>query len=56
MAKPNAQQLEEIGRLIDAGKVKVVINAIYPLEQAAKAHEHMEHDHIQGKVVLKIAA
>lgn len=56
MAKPNAQQLEEIGRLIDAGKVKVVINAFYPLEQVAKAHEHMEHDHIQGKVVLKIAA
>jgi NADPH:quinone reductase-like Zn-dependent oxidoreductase len=56
MATPNAGQLEEIARLIDAGKVKVVIDAIYPLEQAAKAHQHMEHDHIHGKVVLKIAA
>jgi NADPH:quinone reductase-like Zn-dependent oxidoreductase len=56
MATPNAGQLEEIARLIDSGKVKVVIDAIYPLEQAAKAHAHMEHDHIHGKVVLKIAA
>jgi NADPH:quinone reductase-like Zn-dependent oxidoreductase len=56
MATPNASQLEEIARLIDSGKVKVVIDAIYPLEQAAKAHAHMEHDHIHGKVVLKIAA
>jgi NADPH:quinone reductase-like Zn-dependent oxidoreductase len=56
MATPNAGQLEEIARLIDSNKVKVVIDAIYPLEQAAKAHAHMEHDHIHGKVVLKIAA
>jgi NADPH:quinone reductase-like Zn-dependent oxidoreductase len=56
MATPNASQLEEIARLIDSGKVKVVIDAIYPLEEAAKAHAHMEHDHIHGKVVLKIAA
>jgi NADPH:quinone reductase-like Zn-dependent oxidoreductase len=56
MATPNASQLEEIARLIDAGKVKVVIDAIYPLEEAAKAHAHIEHDHIHGKVVLKIAA
>ena len=56
MAEPNADELEEITRLIDAGKVKPVVEATFPLAQAAKAHEHMEHDHIQGKVVLKIAA
>ena len=56
MAEPNADELEEITRLIDAGKVKPVVEATFPLAQAAKAHEHMEHDHIQGKVVLKVAA
>ena len=56
MAKPDARELEEIARLIDAGKVKVIVNAIYPLEEVARAHTHMENDHIQGKVVLQVAA
>jgi NADPH:quinone reductase-like Zn-dependent oxidoreductase len=56
LAKPNAAQLSEIATLIDAGKVRVVIDAIYPLEQAARAHRHMEDDHIAGKVVLQVAA
>jgi NADPH:quinone reductase-like Zn-dependent oxidoreductase len=56
MAKPDARELEEIARLIDAGKVKVIVNAIYPLEDVARAHTHMEHDHIAGKVVLRVAA
>lgn len=56
IAAPNAQQLEEIARLIDGGKVKPVIRATYALEDVARAHRHMENDHIQGKVVLKVAA
>ena len=56
LAAPNAQQLAEIAALIDEGRVRVVIDAIYPLEQAARAHKHMEDDHIAGKVVLQVAA
>jgi NADPH:quinone reductase-like Zn-dependent oxidoreductase len=56
MAKPDAAELEEIAKLIDTGKVEVVINATYPLEDVARAHTHMENDHIQGKVVLQVAA
>ncbi len=56
LAKPDARELAEIARLIDAGKVRVVINAIYPLEEVARAHKHMENDHIAGKVVLQVAA
>jgi len=56
MAKPDAAELETIARLIDAGKVDVVITATYPLEDVARAHKHMENDHIQGKVVLQVAA
>jgi len=56
LAKPDAGQLAEIAALIDAGTVHVVIDAIYPLEQAARAHRHMEDDHIAGKVVLQVAA
>jgi NADPH:quinone reductase-like Zn-dependent oxidoreductase len=56
MAEPNAAELEEITGLIEAGKVKPFINATFALKDAAKAHEHMENDHIQGKVVLEVAA
>lgn len=56
IAKPDARELEEIASLIDAGKVRVIVDAIYPLEEAAQAHRHMENDHIAGKVVLQVAA
>jgi NADPH:quinone reductase-like Zn-dependent oxidoreductase len=56
MAEPNAAELEEITGLINAGKVRPVIDETYALEDVAKAHAHLEHDHIQGKVVLEVAA
>lgn len=55
MARPNAAQLREIGDLIDQGKVKVMIQKIFPLEEAAHAQRSLEKDHIQGKIVLKVA-
>jgi NADPH:quinone reductase-like Zn-dependent oxidoreductase len=56
MAEPNARQLEEIARLIDDGKVKPIVQATYRLADAGKAQAHLEQDHIQGKVVLEVAA
>ncbi|HEU5019426.1 MAG TPA: NADP-dependent oxidoreductase [Pseudolabrys sp.] len=56
MAQPSAGQLSEIGRLIEDGAVMPVVQSTYPLEAVAKAQAHMEHDHIQGKVVLEVAA
>lgn len=41
--------------LIESGKISPVIDRIFPLNEAAKAHTHMESgDHI-GKIVLKVA-
>ena len=40
-------------RLVDAGQLRVVLDHIYPLEQAAL--EQVEHGHMRGKVVLSIA-
>jgi NADPH:quinone reductase-like Zn-dependent oxidoreductase len=56
IARPNAKQLAEIAQLIDAQKVKPIVKATYHLEDVARAHNHMERGHIQGKVVLKVAA
>ncbi|TXI02021.1 MAG: NADP-dependent oxidoreductase [Rhizobium sp.] len=53
-AQPNGRQLEEIARLIDAGKVKVCVDRTFPLREAATAQTVLEQDHIRGKVVLTV--
>ncbi|THD83233.1 MAG: NADP-dependent oxidoreductase [Phenylobacterium sp.] len=55
MAAPNGAQLAEIGRLIDAGKVKPTIAGVFPLRQAAAAEQELESAHIRGKLVLEVA-
>jgi NADPH:quinone reductase-like Zn-dependent oxidoreductase len=52
--RPNATQLAEIARLIDAGTVRVTVDQIYPLEEIAKAHQHVEQGHTRGKVVVTV--
>jgi len=52
--QPSAELLGRITRFVDAGQLKVAIDHIYPLEQAALALEQVEHGHVRGKVVLSI--
>ncbi|MBV9619025.1 MAG: NADP-dependent oxidoreductase, partial [Verrucomicrobia bacterium] len=52
---PNATELAEITKLIDAGKIKPVVSQVLPLTDAAKADEQAETHHTRGKIVLKIA-
>lgn len=47
-------QLEEVGRLLDDGTIRVVVDSTYPLADARKAHEHSARGHIQGKIVLTV--
>ncbi|MBT2230170.1 NADP-dependent oxidoreductase [Nonomuraea sp. NEAU-A123] len=48
-------QMAELARLIEAGHVRVGIDSVFPLAEAAKAHERAEQGHIQGKIVLRVA-
>jgi len=41
--------------MIEAGDIKPVIDRIFPLAEAAKAHTHMESGAHIGKIVLKIS-
>lgn len=53
-AKMHAGQLAEIASLIDAGQVRPEIAAVFPLQDAAKAHQMSETEHVRGKIVLQV--
>ena len=56
IAKGSQNDLALIGELIAAGKVKPVIDKIYPLSEAASAVGHVEKGHARGKVLIKVVS
>jgi len=55
LAKPNKQDLSFIKELLEAGKVKPVIDRCYPLGEVPEAIRYLEEGHAQGKVVITVA-
>ena len=55
IVEPNREQLIQIGTLIDAGKLRPIIEAVFPLAQACQAYEQAAKGHMRGKVVLRVA-
>ncbi|MFJ1869198.1 NADP-dependent oxidoreductase [Streptomyces sp. NPDC088097] len=53
--RSNGAQLAELGRLLDAGTVRVAIDSTFALADARAAHERAARGHIQGKIVLTVA-
>lgn len=54
LVQPNAAQLAEISKLVDAGYVKPAVDNVIPLKNARKAHRLSEKGHTRGKIVLRI--
>ena len=51
---PDGKQLAEIGELLQAGKIRPVIDKVFPFEQAKEALAYLEAGRAKGKVVVQI--
>jgi NADPH:quinone reductase-like Zn-dependent oxidoreductase len=47
--------LAVVSRLLESGDVKVFVDQVFRLDEAARAHEALETGHTRGKIVLTVS-
>jgi NADPH:quinone reductase-like Zn-dependent oxidoreductase len=53
--RADTAQLVEIAKLVDAGMVRPIVEAVFPLNEARRAQELSQTGHARGKIVLQVA-
>jgi NADPH:quinone reductase-like Zn-dependent oxidoreductase len=48
------EELTKLGQLFDSGELKMSVESVFPLEQAAKALELSESGRARGKIVVRV--
>ena len=51
---PDGRQLAEIGKLLEAGRIRPVIDRVFPFDQAKEALAYLEKGRAKGKVVVQM--
>jgi NADPH:quinone reductase-like Zn-dependent oxidoreductase len=54
LARANKDDLQFLKELIEAGKVKPVIDRTYPLSEVPDAIRYLEEGHARGKVIITV--
>lgn len=54
IVRPHRAQLVEIASLIDAGRLRPFVEAVYPLADARQAFERAAAGHLRGKILLRV--
>ena len=54
LVEPDGHALEEIGKLVGSGVLKVMVVETFPLDRVRAAHERLEGGGVRGKLVLEV--
>ncbi|XP_069578460.1 reticulon-4-interacting protein 1 homolog, mitochondrial-like [Brachyistius frenatus] len=52
---PDGPALDEVSKLVDAGKILPVVEAQFPFTQVPQAFQRLEQGHARGKTVVRVA-
>ena len=55
IVEPSGEQLRQIGGLLEAGQVRPIVDRVFPLAEARRAHDAGRHGHPRGKIVLTVS-
>jgi NADPH:quinone reductase-like Zn-dependent oxidoreductase len=52
--RPDGAQLSDIGRLLESGRIRPVIDKVFPFDQAREALAYLAQGRAKGKVVVQM--
>ena len=51
----NLSEMREVAKLVNQGQLRPIIDKVFPLQEAAKAHQYLAEQNQFGKVLLEVA-